>query len=150
MKTIRKILTITILIAAAVASFLIFHHDGEHLHSAIGQLKLNDGKKWKADKSTLELIAQMREKAEAAYSNSSAEKQDHQKSIVFLKKQYNAIFERCTMTGDAHDQLHVYLVQLEEKMDQLDLSIAEDDQSKIKAYTHEVHLHLQNFNQHFE
>jgi hypothetical protein len=63
-----------------------------------------------------------------------------------LKVEYRLIFKNCTMTGEAHDHLHHYLMPFSEFFKGLtsnNLDLAKSSFSKMKA-------HLDDYKNHFE
>ena len=53
-----------------------------------------------------------------------------------LDKEFNVILQKCTMTGEAHNQLHNYLLPLKEQYEQLDENSGSESVQKIKDYLH--------------
>lgn len=83
-------------------------HDDHHGSGAT--VELDDGKRWKADQPTTEGVHAMAAIVKAASDNASMDDAARAKTAADLKAAYQQIFEKCTMTGPAHDQLHNYLV----------------------------------------
>ena len=81
---------------------------------------LDNGKKWIANPETTEGIENMKVIAAEAMAT-------HQSASVFLpdlEHELNTIFEKCTMTGEAHEQLHHFLVPLKKQLENLGTSQA--------------------------
>lgn len=80
-------------------------------------IQLDQGKTWKVNSATRVGI----EKMLAAVSKVSSEKQslDAKSLQVDLQAILQSIFQNCDMTGPTHDNLHIYLVPLIEKVDRL-------------------------------
>lgn len=80
-----------------------------------GLLKTDNGKPWIANPETTEGINNM---------ISLVKEQKTADNIVELKEQLEAeftlIFKRCTMKGQAHEQLHHYLLPLKRKINELE------------------------------
>jgi len=70
------------------------------------ELRLNNGKKWQANQETTEGILAMKEHLEA-FRNLGLD--DYNQLRVNLELEFQMIFEKCTMKGEAHNQLHNYL-----------------------------------------
>lgn len=61
-----------------------------------------------------------------------------------LEKEFQELFRKCTMTGEAHNQLHNYLFPLVEFFDAL-----KEDESKAKDTLPKLEKHLRAFNLYF-
>jgi hypothetical protein len=81
-----------------------------------GGLSLDNGSKWVANKETTEGIHEMM-RLVADYTASSAN--DLDKLQEDLRTEFRTIFAKCTMKGEAHNQLHNYLYPLKEQIDEL-------------------------------
>jgi hypothetical protein len=87
-------------------------------------LHLNNGEKWQADEATNLAIAKMIELANLPLKGDFTSYQNIGKD---LSKEMKALFGVCTMKGDAHDQLHVFLVPLVAKFRNLENVKTEED-----------------------
>ncbi len=104
------------------------------------QLTLNDGEKWQVDEHTRASAARLAETAGGAEPISSVE--DARALGEALDTELDLLVQKCTMTGPAHDQLHVFLVALfpkvaalEEKTEVADLQrTREEIGSLLEAY----------------
>lgn len=95
------------------------HHDAEGDHEGHGShdgheqplaLKLNNGEKWAVDDHTRQTATRITEVVAASGELNSA---DEARSLAArLDEELNLLVQGCTMTGPAHDQLHVFLVAL--------------------------------------
>jgi hypothetical protein len=63
-----------------------------------------------------------------------------------LEKEFKLIFQRCTMTGEAHDQLHNYLMPLKDLISRLDNT----DAAVIGTTITDIDDHLQLYFEFFE
>jgi len=77
-------------------------------------VELNNGVKWTANVETTQSIEIMinflqQQDAKSSAANIKAE----------LQNEFKLIFKNCTMTGEAHDQLHNYLLPLRDKINEL-------------------------------
>ena len=97
------------------------HHHDEPL-----KVSLNDGKRWKANLETTQGIANMQE----LVSTFSTDKASYNQLHMELVEEFKLIFKRCTMKGEAHDQLHNYLIPLKGMID----NISDDNIREIQDY----------------
>jgi hypothetical protein len=107
-------------------------------------VQLNNGTKWQANPETTTGINNMIQIL------SDFQEGENASDYVMLKKnleaEFTMIFEKCTMTGDAHDQLHNYLMPLKDLLAKLESSDAIVS-STVVADTDE---HLQLYGEYFE
>jgi hypothetical protein len=126
-----------LLIISALISVLIFSGCGDQqknkresigVHKFAGveadslsYMQLNAGERWLANKETTEGIKMMTEivQNQAVYVSADSLKNS-------LEAEMNKIFQKCTMKGEAHEQLHSYLFPLKEKI----AALEEDNQEK--------------------
>lgn len=99
---------------------------------------LNAGKKWEMDEHTRNSIARMKKLVK------SAEKATLGKSLA---GEFHDLMEGCTMQGEAHNQLHVFLNELMPGI--LSLSSDENDE-EFKAEREKIQQLLQEYEQYFE
>ena len=149
------LLILTILISAGCGNNASDHHhsegnateiseDHEH-HTNIG-LMLNNGDKWKSDASTHEEVQNMNSliknfnKAGAgveAYHNLADQLTDH----------YAALVNKCTMKGEAHDQLHSFLQMLRPLINNLkkadDIQTADNIVAETKAVIDQYYVYFE-------
>jgi hypothetical protein len=84
------------------------HADSATLDDGLGGLALDNGRKWEMDDHTRTVFARMA----GSFLNSAPQAMDEEglkKAGADLQVDINALIQGCTMTGAAHDQLHVYL-----------------------------------------
>ena len=112
----------------------------EHQHSDDEAIQLNEGKKWKVDENMMAHIRTM-EKDIASFDNSKPE--NYPVLAADLKKNLDLLTSNCTMKGQAHDELHKWLLPF------LDLA---DNFSKDKSAEQfaEIQHQFTIFNQYFE
>lgn len=111
------------------------HHDHESHIATSSTVQLDNGEKWEANPETNEGIENMltlvHDQQPRKNPNPEALKED-------LTVEFNTILQKCTMTGEAHNQLHNYLLPLKEKIDQLGESNSgeqiEDIENYLKTY----------------
>jgi hypothetical protein len=88
----------------------------EHAHSAT-PVNLNNGEKWMANAETTEGIHKM--SSRIAEFTAQPKTEDYHALSVQLEDDFNNIIQRCTMTGEAHEQLHRFLIPIAENIKQL-------------------------------
>lgn len=111
-----------------------------HNHSDDEAIQLDGDKKWKVDDNMMAYIRSM-EKDIASFDNSKPE--NYPVLADNLKENLNLLTSNCTMKGQAHDELHKWLLPY------LDLV---DDFSKDKSAEQftEIQNSFTTFNQYFE
>ncbi|AEV34400.1 hypothetical protein Oweho_3451 [Owenweeksia hongkongensis DSM 17368] len=99
-----------------------------HIHESSGDsnVKLNNGKRWEGNAETTEGINNML----VLGNNFDEETQAYDQLQVDLQNEFRTIFKKCTMTGEAHDQLHNYLIPLKAKIEK----VTGDNLTEIRDY----------------
>jgi len=110
--------------------------DGERA----GKLGLNNGNKWKANAETTEGIKKMMNLVNEYLKKGDT---DSQKLGESLEKEFTTVLQKCTMTGEAHEQLHNYLLPLKAKFDRL------KETNNVES-VNEIQTYLNNYNNYFE
>ena len=81
------------------------------------ELQLNEGEKWKANPETTKgvenMIAYMDAFTDADNISAYHELNDS------IKSEFTGIFQKCTMKGEAHNQLHNFLIPIKDQFDAL-------------------------------
>lgn len=95
------------------------------------QVKLDNGEKWIANIETNEGIDNM---LAMVKKEKSKETPDYVMLKERLDKEFNVLLEKCTMTGESHDQLHNYLLPLKAKIDKLDPNSSKEAIKEIENY----------------
>lgn len=111
------------------------HHD-----EGQAAVQLDNGKKWKADAETISGINNMA----ALVQDGIAGKIEGQKLNDTLQVAFKTIFDKCTMTGEAHNQLHNFLLPRKGQLDKLKTG------SSPKETLEEMEEHLTTFKNYFE
>ena len=99
-----------------------------------GKLVLNNSNKWQANTESTEGIQKM-----LTLSNEylSKENSDSKALSGNLEKEFTTIIQKCSMTGEAHTQLHNYLLPLKNRIDKLrdnpDVKSVQDIQSYLNV-----------------
>ena len=111
----------------------VMDHNHDHEHS--GNVMLNNGEKWQANPETHEGFTRM--EAIIQEELSANEETNCMQVKEKLIAEYDYILKECTMTGEAHDQLHNYLMPLSEYIKELnttDQTICRNTMKKIDNY----------------
>ena len=102
-------------------------------------VELNQGVQWQANAATVEGISKLKILAE----NFDTESDSFEELQSQMRNEFSLIFKNCTMKGEAHEQLHNYLLPL---MDMFgDLTTSNKD-AALKA----IKKHLDKFDGYFE
>lgn len=102
-------------------------------------VSLDNGKRWKANPETSEGIGNLRALIEK-YPESGSTSLQLKDS---LEAEFQMIFQKCTMTGESHEQLHNYLIPLHKMLG------AMNDQTTDAEIT-AIYSHLQIYGEYFE
>lgn len=77
------------------------------------KLKLNNGKRWKANPETTTGVNNMINKIELFSTSKNVKKvNDYNNLSKEMRVEMNGIFDKCTMKGLAHDNLHTFLIPI--------------------------------------
>lgn len=93
-------------------------------------MSLNRGERWPANSATTGGIQEMKELLRNFPGN--ADKGRYQALSTDLNSVFNSILKQCTMKGEAHDQLHNYLMPLKEMIDGIAV-VSPDDGGKMAS-----------------
>ena len=85
------------------------HNADDHHQGHTGSVTLNNGEKWEADHHTLSVVESMKGEL-SDFEKAGAE--NYHALADSLTRQLDTLVAGCTMTGPAHDQLHIWLVPL--------------------------------------
>lgn len=145
----KTILTVAILSALLVSCNETKHKDGEALetteaghehhgedmlshatdNSWVKEIKLDSGKKWDSNLETTDGVEKM---IVLVKSSESKTVEGYHTLAKELNEVKNYVVKECTMEGASHDNLHVFLHPLIEKIDALGKVSTEDAGAKIK------------------
>jgi hypothetical protein len=106
-------------------------------------VQLNNGDRWQANPETTDGIKFMQAHMEA-FSNSDS-LDDFAILSDSLKVEFQMIFQKCSMEGEAHEQLHNYLLPMLGKFKKLaseDSTISQSTFEDIKAYLKTYELYF--------
>ena len=87
----------------------------QQMEEAVGKVQLDNGKKWKANAETITGINHM----SSLVQNGIDRKIEAVKLYDSLKVEFKTIFDKCTMTGESHNQLHNYLIPIKGQLEKL-------------------------------
>lgn len=108
------------------------------------KLILDNGNKWKANAETTEGVLKMKTLL------SSFTDRENPKAYLTLKQnlenELNIIFSKCTMKGEAHDQLHNFLIPIKDMIKGLDAAELSSRQETVKK----LESHLALYENYFE
>jgi len=131
------------------------HHAEGHGHAAHEtsqadydielNLTLNDGEKWPTDEHTRLAAARLATRVDAAENIHSQE--DALVLAGELDKELESLVQGCTMTGPAHDQLHVFLLALFPKVAALK---EEKEVEKLQRIRTDIDALFDAYEKHFE
>tara|TARA_R110000850_G_scaffold30630_2_gene84214 strand:- start:66358 stop:66810 length:453 start_codon:yes stop_codon:yes gene_type:complete len=111
-------------------------------HSDDSVLKLNDGAKWQANPETTEGVRAMQMHLEEFKRTGQ---NDYRVLKQKLEQEFQYIFEKCTMKGESHDQLHNFLYPMKEMFAGL-----EKDEETARKSLILLEQHLPVYFQYFE
>ncbi|MEN9489286.1 MAG: hypothetical protein RL494_1551 [Bacteroidota bacterium] len=112
----------------------------EHQHSDTEAIQLNKGKKWKVDDNMMLHIRNM----EKDVMNFNSENNKNYPLLANkLKSNIDLLTSNCTMKGEAHDELHKWLVPYIELVDEF-------SKEKSKNQFIEIQESFKTFNQYFQ
>ena len=106
-------------------------------------VSLNDGKQWKANPATTTGIENMQ--ALTSDFKSGQEQAEYAKLHGKLEQEFDAIIQKCTMKGEAHNQLHNYLMPLKSQFSDL----KSDDAEERKMALENIREHLHKYGEYF-
>ncbi len=104
---------------------------------------LNNGTLWKANKETTDGIAAMKKTIASFSKNADVESYTSLKET--LENQFTQIFSRCTMKGEAHEQLHNYLKPMISYFD----GLTSKDKKERKENLHQLEKHVLGYSNYF-
>ena len=106
-------------------------------------VRLDNGQKWIANKETTEGINNMMVLVNALPAQPSVD--DYHSLKSKLDEEFDAIIRKCTMEGEAHNQLHEYLMPLREIIERLGSNSTE----KLKVASDDLGQYLKDYNKYF-
>ena len=116
----------------------------EHQHKEENNLSLNSGELWIANMETTQGIDNM-----LALMSSFSDKESveaYAKLKINLDKEFGSILKKCTMKGESHDQLHNFLVPMQEMFE----GLASSDLKTCKDRYNTLNNHLKEYPKYFK
>ncbi len=113
-------------------------------HQAENKLVLDNGKRWKANKETTEGVDRMIELL-ASFSDENGI-ESYAKLTHSLETEFTTIFQKCTMKGEAHHQLHNFLIPI----NQLFKTLASKELKECEESLQQLSKHLEEYDKYFE
>jgi len=114
-------------------------------HAEASGIQLNNGQKWTANPETTTGIANMTRLMEN-FDQQTAGTEEYQELGKQLQAEFGEIFRKCTMTGEAHEQLHHFLLPMVEPMKTLQ---AGEGESLADVYQ-QLQDHLTTYSNYFQ
>lgn len=96
------------------------------------QLSLNDGKKWKANQATNLGIENMQKIVDNYLEVPDSIDVDSMQMVLF--SEFRTLVAKCTMKGEAHEQLHYYILPLKKKIDALKEGDVDENIQELDSY----------------
>lgn len=115
------------------------HHDDES-----EAIELNNGEKWKVDAN---MITHIRNMENDINHFANVEQKDFKSLAEKLQTNIDLLTSNCTMTGQAHDELHKWLLPYMNLVDEL--SVAEDKIEAEKQFQN-IQSSFKTFNHYFQ
>lgn len=112
-------------------------------HQEIVQLQMNHGEKWQANKETQEGIKSM-DSLITTFKNQ--ERKDYKSLGNQLSKKTSYVIKNCSMKGEAHDQLHVVLIPM---LDKITIMKESEDASEAKQALKKLEDLIADYFKHF-
>lgn len=114
----------------------------EHHHDDSEEIVLNKGEKWLVDSNMMSFIRKM----EKAVTTFDSKKGDYESLSKTLQENLDQLTSNCTMTGQAHDELHKWLLPYIDLVDVL--ANAENDE-QAKSALEDLVDSFETFNTYF-
>lgn len=134
----KTLLTLVIVFSFVSLGSCKHKHSEEESSHKIEPVQLDQGKKWKSDQQTNEGVAKMQSLVTAFKKDTpNPVIEDYKRLNSQLQTELDLVFKKCTMTGNAHQQLHNFLVSVIKELN----TLKEDD---LKASEHAFHTMEKN------
>ena len=116
-----------------------------HHHGTAEPVQLDNGKRWQANPETTSGIAEM-QAILGRYEGQAADAAKRYALRQELEAAFQNIFKQCTMKGEAHNQLHNYLVPMNPLFEKIDGA----DTGESEAAMRQLKEHLAKYASYFE
>ncbi|MFP5470669.1 MAG: hypothetical protein ACLGGV_03665 [Bacteroidia bacterium] len=103
-------------------------HDEEHHHHESESIVLDNGKKWKVAEG---MVVYIRNMEKAINDFETLENKDYTALAKTIDTNIRELTSNCTMKGQAHDELHKWLVPFIELSEEFDVATDPKEQEKI-------------------
>lgn len=110
----------------------------------VDEIVLDNGIKWRANKETTDGVAEMLSLISESKASTSAAYRKLGDSLNEIK---NTVVKECTMEGASHDNLHVWLHPLIEKIELLQKAESDEEGAKL---TSNIKNHLEGYFDYFK
>ncbi|MCF8246930.1 MAG: hypothetical protein K9J37_18510 [Saprospiraceae bacterium] len=117
----------------------------EHHEGTSPQVLLDNGNRWQANSETTQGIADM-QAILAKYEGKTEALSDRKALREELETGFQNIFKQCTMTGEAHEQLHNFLLPMKGIFEKIDSGTAAESQAAIG----QLEKHLADYQNYFQ
>lgn len=114
-------------------------------HGTAEAIQLDNGSRWKANPETTTGIAEM-QAILARYEGNTSDAASRKALREELETAFQNIFKQCTMKGEAHNQLHNYLLPMKglfEKTDGADAGESEQAIRQLKQHLGEYQIYFE-------
>ena len=116
----------------------------EHQHKEENNLSLNSGELWIANMETTQGIDNMIGLMSSFTDKESVEA--YAKLKTNLDKEFGTILKECTMKGESHDQLHTFLIPMQEMFE----GLGSNDLQVCKENYNILNDHLKEYSKYFK
>ncbi len=144
MKNLIKPLIILAIVVSATACNNTNTESNDSTNHGETMIKLDGEKRWIANPETTDGINNMIQIVETFGDVENVE--SYQTLTDNLKEEFNTIFQKCTMEGEAHNQLHNYLFPMKEKFKLM----SSDNLDDCKSAFVDLQEHLSSYKTYFE
>lgn len=128
-----------------LSPFLLLTACGGHHHDTAEPVQLDNGNRWQANPETTSGIAEM-QAILARYEGESSDEAGRRALRQELEAAFQNIFKQCTMKGEAHDQLHNYLLPMKPLFEKIGSAEAGESEAAVR----ELKEHLAEYATYFE
>lgn len=129
------------------ATSAMHEHLEEDDHLSNGQLTLNNGAKWKADKSTNEHAAVLEKLANDFTAINTPDIKTGKDFSANVEKETASLVSACKMTGDDHEKLHIWLAGV---LHDVDMVKQATDQKSVEIAGTRLASSILSYHQYFE
>lgn len=126
-------------------TFLLLTACNGHHHGTAEPVQLDNGRRWQANPETTSGIAKM-QAILARHEEGTSDAAARQSLREELEAAYQNIFKQCTMKGEAHNQLHNYLLPMNPLFEKINGADAAESEAAIRK----LKEHLAEYAAYFE